>query len=371
MRLFIHMTLPLLAATLLPTALARASGCDCGSIEAMLFNTQMQIVQKVNSNTNAEAQGIRTEITEAAQNIIGTIRVSSQSIVRALVDLKESTVAALKGHAAAREAQKTSDLYGKAGQPNGLCGSTAVGAGLQVGLQAGTRLHQDMRHKQVDYGNTPSAKPLEYLRRLLDEEHPDVKTMPDVLFPLERTLTADQLAQAHETIKTLADPRPLPLPTETQKETPAGEAYTAARLVHQGRIQNATELLNFHVAFHAPTLPDDVTAWAREQWQEAGAAGTPPGIVDGKLSEAALFNLLVQTRLGNPNWFTHIAEETEPGLLRELVLLQAIQLQMTHKNTELLDRLAVVDALDYLTRLEGRTGKDLDTLYGLMVGTQQ
>ena len=371
MRLCTPLTLPLLALCLFPIAHAHASGCGCGSIQAMLFNTQQQIIQQVNMNTNAEAQSIRSEITSAAQNIIGTIRVSSETIVRAIVDLKESTVSALKGQTAAKEAQKTSDLYGKAGQPNGLCGSTAMGAGLQVGLQAGANLQQDMRQKRVSYGNTPSAKPVEYLRRLLAAEHPDAQAMPDALFPLNHTLSAEQLAQAHETIKTLADPRPLPVPTEAQKKSPAGEAYAAARLVHQGRIQNAAELLSYHVAFHAPTLPDDVATWAKEQWQEAGASGTPPDIVDGKLSEAGLLNLLVQIRMGNPNWFTHIAEETEAGLLRELVLMQAIQLQLTHKNTEILDRMAVVESLDYLTRLEGRTGKDIDTLYGLMVGTQQ
>ena len=136
MRLCTPLTLPLLALCLFPIAHAHASGCGCGSIQAMLFNTQQQIIQQVNMNTNAEAQSIRSEITSAAQNIIGTIRVSSETIVRAIVDLKESTVSALKGQTAAKEAQKTIDLYGKAGQPNGLCGSTAMGAGLQSHLQA-------------------------------------------------------------------------------------------------------------------------------------------------------------------------------------------------------------------------------------------
>ncbi|MFR0873731.1 MAG: hypothetical protein ACLSHC_03100 [Bilophila wadsworthia] len=41
------------------------------------------------------------------------------------------------------------------------------------------------------------------------------------LFPLQSTLTEDQVAQAHEAVKTLANPRPLPVVTEEQKETPA------------------------------------------------------------------------------------------------------------------------------------------------------
>ena len=94
-----------------------------------------------------------------------------------------------------------------------------------------------------------------------------------------------------------------------------------------------------HVAAHAPTLPEDVAAWAKSQWQEAGGSGTPPGLVNGKMSEAGLFKLLSQMRLGNPNWFNQVTSATEAGLLREMVMMQAIQLELTRKNNELLDRM--------------------------------
>ena len=345
-----------------------AGGCDCGYINHMLA----QQTEVINANTTAEAAGIRTEITEAAQNIIGTIKVSTASIIRAIIDLKESNVAALKGLGAARAAQETSDLYGAASQPNGLCGSTTVGAGMQVGAQAGALVRKDMREKQIDYSSNPNAKPLDYLERQLAAEHPDVKQMIEAMFPLDRTLTAEQLAQAHEAAKTLGDPRPLPVETDEQKEnTAAGQTYAAARQVHQGRVQAALEAINQHIGLHAPTLPEDVAAWAAEQWKEAGAKGTPPGVVDGKMSEAGLLHLLVQARMGNPNWFAQIAAANDTGLLRELVLMQAVQLQISHKNMELLDRISVVTALDYLTRLEGTTGKEMEALYRQMIGTQQ
>ena len=52
-------------------------------------------------------------------------------------------------------------------------------------------------------------------------------------------------------------------------------------------------------------------------------------------------------------------------------MMQAIQLELTRKNNDLLDRLGVVAALDYLTRMEGGTGKELSDLYTRMVGAQQ
>ena len=46
-----------------------------------------------------------------------------------------------------------------------------------------------------------------------------------------------------------------------------------------------------------------------------------------------------------------------------MVMMQALQLEMTRKNNELLDRLGVIASLDYLTRMEGTTGKELTDLY--------
>jgi hypothetical protein len=81
------------------------------------------------------------------------------------------------------------------------------------------------------------------------------------------------------------------------------------------------------VACHAPTLPDDVTACAQNQWNEAGGNRTSPGIVDGNLSEAGLNKLLSQMRPGNPNRFTQITAATEASLLRQRVMTLALQLE--------------------------------------------
>ena len=350
---------------------AWAAGCGCGSIQAMITTSQMMTIQSVNLHTAAEAASIRSKILLAAQNIIGTIKSESATIVRAIIGLKESNAAMIKGQAVAGQAMKTEDLYGKSSQPAALCGASTLGAGVQLGAQAARQVHQTMREKQLAYSNKEKAMPVEYLNRVLDEAHPKENEIVDSLFPLQETLTEDQVAQAHESIKTLANPRPMPVITDAQKSTPAGQTYAVARKIHEGRLAAATESLNNHVVYHAPTLPDDVTSWAQSQWQEAGGSGTPPGIVNGKLSEAGLYKLLSQMRLGNPNWFNQVTGATEAGLLREMVMMQAIQLELTRKNNEFLDRLNVVVSLDYLTRMEGTTGKEMNDLYTRMIGAQQ
>lgn len=107
----------LAALLLLLPVRAWASGCDCGSINAMITMAKMETIQTVNANTTAEAASIRSEILVAAQNIIGTIKSESATIVRAIISLKENNAAMIKGQATAQEATKTEDLYGKAAQP--------------------------------------------------------------------------------------------------------------------------------------------------------------------------------------------------------------------------------------------------------------
>ncbi len=350
---------------------AFAYGCDCGSVNVIVAKAKMETIQSVNANTSAEAAAIRSEILMAAQNIIGTMKSESATIVRAILSLKESNAAMIKGQSIAEESVKAQDMYGKAAQPMGLCGASNLGAGMQLGAQAQQEVQATMRERQQEYGNNPNMMPVDYLNRILDSEHPQGLTVVDALFPLQTTLTEDQVVQAHEAIKTLANPRPMPVVTDDQKATPAGQTYASARTIYEGRMATIMEALNSHVVYHAPTLPEDVSVWAEKQWSDAGGSGAPVGLVDGQLSEAGLYKLISQMRVGNPNWFMQISSATEAGLLRELVLMQAFQLELMRKNTELLDHMNVVTALDVLSRMEQDSGKELSDLYTRMIGAQQ
>ena len=88
-----------------------AAGCGCGTINAMITSAKSSTIQAVNAYTAAEAQAIRSEILLAAQNIVGTMKTEAATIVRAIVALKESNTAALKGQAVAGQAVRTEDMY--------------------------------------------------------------------------------------------------------------------------------------------------------------------------------------------------------------------------------------------------------------------
>ena len=89
---------------------AFASGCDCGSINNMLTAHREQTVEAINAHTTAEGEAIRSEILQAAQNIIGTMKAESATIVRDIVALKESHAAYIKGQAIAGQTMKTEDM---------------------------------------------------------------------------------------------------------------------------------------------------------------------------------------------------------------------------------------------------------------------
>lgn len=348
---------------------AFGSGCDCGTINTIVSNHASSTVQSVNANTDMQADMLKVEINTAATNIIGTLQTQTKTIVGAIQLLKETLLQTAKAQAVAQEASISEDTFGDNSQPESLCGSSSVSAGIQIGQQASNVLKEDLREKQVNHSNNPDAKSLDFLKRFFSGEHPSILEMIQSLFPTDKTLTADEVAHAHETLKTLGNPFPLPVATDEQKKTPAGEGYAAAKEVQEGRIGLAMDILNDHVSFHAPTLPVDVATWAKEQWTESGATGSAPGIVDDKISQAGLFNLLSQLRIGNPNWVAKLGSKNSIALQREQLFIDALNLEIQRKNNELLSSLVFITAMDYLVRIENNP--EFNEVYNKLITHQQ
>lgn len=155
--------------------------------------------------------------------------------MRAIISLKENNAAMLRGRPRHRRPQKPKTCTARPHSLQGFAGASSLGAGVQLGAQASRQVHQAMRGKQLEHSNRPDAKPVEYLGRVLDEGHPTEQEMVDALFPAEDTLTDEQLSQAHETIKTLANPRPLPWSRmRRKKRLPARPMRPPAKSMRDG-----------------------------------------------------------------------------------------------------------------------------------------
>lgn len=349
--------------------IAQAAGCGCGSINSIVAGHAASTVSSVNTNTNIQANMLKMQILEASRNIIGTLQSQTKSIVSAIQLLKETQVQTVKSKAIADQAIESEDVFGTFSQPDLLCGASSVGAGLQIGNKASSTLKSDMRTKQIKHSNSADAKPVDFINRISDAEHPKIEEIVQSIFPQAKTLKEEEVIKAHEALKTLGNPFPLPVPTEEQLNTPAGEGYHAAKTIQEGRIGVGMDILNEHIAFHAPTLPPDLAKWAEEQWKQAGAEGDVPSVVDGKLSQAGLFNILSQLRIANPNWIAKLGAMPPLALQREQVFLDALNFELARKNNELLSSLLLITTLEYLTKLENNP--ETTDVYNKLIKHQQ
>ncbi len=339
-------------AMLLFSSSAYGAGCDCGSVSLIVSRVGTQTVSSVNSNTNMQAQMLKVEINSAARNIIGTLQTQTKSIVSALQLLKEDFHKTIKSTSMAEQLVEIEEIFGSDSQPELLCGGSGLGAGLQIADQASEILKTGLQEKQFEYGNNQNSRPVDFINRIISDEHPSLTEMTTMLSPKNYTLSNDEVSMANESIKTIANPFPLPLPTEEQLGTPAGEGYQTARTIQEGKKGLAMEVLNENVAYHSPTLPSDVTAWATEQWKSSGGTGEVPGLVNGSMSQAGLFALLSQLRSGNPNWIANISKMTNMGVAREQLFIDALNFEIQRRNNELLNKLLVITSLHYLNSIE-------------------
>ncbi len=299
-----------------------------------------------------QAEMLKMEINNAARNIIGTLQTQTKAINAALQLVKEEFHKTIKSTSMAEQFVEIEEMFGERSQPDLLCGGSNLGAGLQVSSQASQSLKEGLRENQIEFSNNENAQSLDFIDRIINDEHPDIEEMTSAIFPKNYTLTEEQISQANETIKTLANPFPLPLPTDKQLESPIGEGYEIERLRQQGKQGLAMDALNENVSYHSPTVPNDLTAWAQDEWNKAGGTGEVPGLVNGSMSESGLYALLSQLRSGNPNWIAKIKEMTNMGVAREQLMIDALNFEIQRKNNELLNRLVVLSSMQYLQSIE-------------------
>lgn len=64
--------------------------------------------------------------------------------------------------------------------------------------------------------------------------------------------------------------------------------------------------------------------------------------MNGMASMAAYWEYVIQSRTGNPNWYSELATRSETALLREQVMLVAQQLEMQLRTYDLLQKMGGV-----------------------------
>ena len=227
-------------------------------------------------------------------------------------------------------------------QPENTCDAPTLGAGIQVGGESNRILNQDLSSRAFSHD-------IQY-RRSADER----KTLlaapagvfgPPALFPLNSTMSPQQLGEAATWTDAVTAPAPLPALPAGAAVNPAAIRYEAALRVNAARLSVPQETLGLIAALHAPTI--NTGTWADDTWAAmtgSSSSSKPPGEVNGEISDAALVRLQVNARYANPNWYVDLAKENSVGVLREIAEVQAVRAHIDYLRLRLAERRTAIEA---------------------------
>jgi hypothetical protein len=278
----------------------------------------------------------------------------------------ETAVMAADKSAAERQSERT---YEAGSQPPANCGNDAMGAGYQVSARTVARSFADISERVMGRGGR-FPRPADFQEERLAESWPEPARAAGLLGSPggPGTLTMEELSEAERLLETVASPSPPPELAPEQLGTPAGRAYEARRRDHETRQALYQSVLSRRLADRAPSV-EGLGDWARGKWEDMGGTGEAPGLVDGRLSQDALFWYLTNMRLGSANWHEQeLSSLPEAGLLRELASMKAVEIELLRRQNEKLDALSSLVAAMALDGLDGGPREILKTLYNRASG---
>jgi hypothetical protein len=290
------------------------------------------------------------------------------AVREAILMAQEKTVEAITLAELSEADRLTERTYEPASQPPTNCLNDEMGEAWRNASIAKTAIREGLMDS-VAQRSAKNAKPADYLKEIASGSLKTgdlarlLGTAPESL-----TLTLDEFSQAGEALGQLTDPLPAPnLPAQAASQ-PAGLLYAAAKSVLEKRLAIYQGVLAQRLANRAPTI-EGVSGWATRKWAEMGGTGSPPGLVEGKMSEDSLTWLIANLRLGSASWHEKtLPALPEAGLLRELAVMAAAQLELSRRQNQALENVAFMLALDGIDRLDQRTRPALRNQYRLALG---
>lgn len=259
-----------------------------------------------------------------------------------------------KAFIARREAQKQA-LFGQRGRALGACGQPGIGNGINVSNATAAQLQSKLQQSDASYRQHFSL-PSERIKRLAGQKQAALQSA--AILPPNGSIKSlkDARAFAH----TILEPKPpLNLPKSAQS-TAQGKRYKAALNTYNARMSLQNSLVRQELLWHTPTAP--LASWAQQAWQSQGHTGTPPGVVNGRISPMALETMQVNLRDANPAWYKHLYKENKIGVLRELALMRALSLRIQLQRLKLANHRALVDAGARAVALHHSAAKQLSQL---------
>ncbi|MDR1577816.1 MAG: hypothetical protein LBT86_06290 [Deltaproteobacteria bacterium] len=360
-------TLPLLAILtffglfLFSNQAQAVGGCDCVTMGSLLKQAAQTVVTGI-------ANPLSIAIERAAGYQTTNLRQELVAIREAILMTQERTTEAIERAEQSQADRQSERTYEPASQPLTNCLNDLLGQfwrrgaptkdALRAALVGAVTERSARNAKPADYLNEINANPLKTV---------DFERLWGVA-PETLTLSAAELELAANALAEFTDPLPAPALPAAIAETPAGRLYSAAKIDLEKRLALYQGILAQRLTSRAPTL-GGLAEWVTRKWTDMGGSGTPPGLVEGYLSDSSLMWYLTNLRLGSDHWHEKILPTLpEAGLLREMVAMTAVQLELSRRQGAQLENLTLLMALEGLERLETRAKPALRNQYRLALG---
>lgn len=303
--------------------------CSSGPIATPMdvANAAAWTVDSINSEILRVGQALQKSL----QGLTETVQTGTKAQLEGLRELLVQTKAA----ESRERAQRT---YGNASQSELICPGRNGAAGLQVGKKAESGLAADLniRAAKVGEGQLPSTRALEKWHETLLQDNAQIDGK--LIFPASGVIQAKDIKDA-ETLALMAlNPYPTPKVPDNMLHTAQGRDALIRQRVKMARLAVPQDTKASNIAYSAPLADMGEIVQAMQKAMGAGGGSLEGLSSDGKTSMNAFFNVLTNSRFASPNWYEQTVTKNEVFLQREMVYMQAFQLELTRRMLEQLMR---------------------------------
>ena len=280
------------------------------------------------ANSAADMVGVKKDNTKKY--------VAHQKIIAAEIEAQKTAQtsmlsAAIKQHALARNVLGNNLIYSPLGQSSFACCEETRAAGMVSGMRSLPLAKEDIYDAMENYNNQPLSPNQAYeLVAAAAKNQSFLSGRP--LLPTEATISPANIELATYTGALLTNPAIDFEPPAKYLVKEVGKRYQAMRSLKQAKVELSQIAIAHIIGRKSPIYP--VEDWMRQMSRSIGISENHPDVKSGMVSAEAMLNMEVASRYANPAYLTDIHRKTEAGILRELLVTEAILMDLKRVELE-------------------------------------
>lgn len=309
-------------------------------------------------------QAVSNQITLLSSDLAMQLKALGSSITSQVDALQATIEAEFSNQNAALTANTNSAMVAKARaramtdmgplqQPQNMCDAPALGAGIQVGSQTNRALMSDMVTSAVAHNTTTYTRPIDAVTAITSAPAAVFESAP--LFPSSGSVSSQNLGLVTQWANVTTSPHPLPPIQNNSANNVSALRYSAAVRVDSARLAVPQNTMAMISSLHIASI--NVGTWSTDTWDAitgqngsssssstsgSGSTQTPPGVINGKISDNALTRLQVMARYANPSWYIALATKNTNGVLRDIAIMDSVRMHMEYVRLRLTERMAAM-----------------------------